>query len=68
MSVGFVLTHAMRERSVLNDTEWTGWIQWMTNCFKYGTIRAHWNQIESRRWLNPAFETFVKNEVIVASS
>src|SRR5205823_1596706 len=39
--------YAMRERNVLNDNEWTGWLQWMRNCFKYGTIREHWKQIQS---------------------
>ena len=28
----------MRQRKVINDDDWTGWLQWMRNCFKYGTI------------------------------
>jgi hypothetical protein len=62
----FICSHvyAMRQRKVLNDDEWTGWLQWMRNCFKYGTIGEQWKQIQSERWLNPAFEEFINNEII----
>jgi hypothetical protein len=35
----FISSHAysMRQRNVLKDDEWAGWLQWMRNCFKYGT-------------------------------
>jgi hypothetical protein len=56
--------YAMRERNVLNDNEWTGWLRWMRNCFKYETIREHWNQIQSQRWLSPVFENFVNREIL----
>ena len=55
---------AMRQRNVLNDNEWTGWLQWMKNCFRYGTISEQWKQIQSERWLNPVFEDFVNREII----
>ena len=62
----FICSHAyaMRQRKVLNDHEWTGWLQWMRNCFKYGTIGEQWKQIQSERWLNPAFEEFINKEII----
>jgi hypothetical protein len=62
----FICSHAyaMRERNVFNDEEWTGWLHWMKNCFKYGTIGEQWEQIRSERWLNPAFENFVNREII----
>src|SRR5437879_6149012 len=49
----WICSHAysMRERNVLNDDEWAGWLQWMRNCFKYGTIGEQWKQIQSERWL-----------------
>ena len=56
--------HAMHQRKVLNDDEWTGWLQWMRNCFKYGTIGEHWKQIQSERWLNPNFEDFLNREIM----
>ena len=62
----FICSHvyAMRQRKVLNDHEWTGWLQWMRNCFKYGTIGEQWEQIQTERWLNPDFENFVNEEIV----
>jgi hypothetical protein len=47
----FICSHAyaMRERNVLNEEEWTGWLDWMKNCFKYGTIGEQWKQIQSEQ-------------------
>jgi hypothetical protein len=39
----------MRKRRVLNDNEWSGWLQWMRNCFQQGTIKEHWKTIQSER-------------------
>jgi hypothetical protein len=66
----FISSHAysMRQKNVLNDEEWTGWLHWMKNCFKYGTIGEQWKQIQSERWLNPAFENFVNREIMEARS
>jgi hypothetical protein len=62
----FICSHAyaMHQRKVLNDDEWTRWLQWMRNCFKYGTIGEQWKQIQSERWFNPAFEEFINKELI----
>ena len=62
----FICSHAyaMRQRKVLNDHEWTGWLQWMRNCFKYGTIGEQWKQIQTERWLNPDFENFLNEEIM----
>ena len=62
----FICSHAyaMRQRKVLNDHEWTGWLQWMRNCFKYGTIGEQWKQIQTERWLNPDFENFINEEIV----
>ena len=63
----FICSHAyaMRERKVLNVDDWTGWLQWMRNCFKYGTIGEHWKLIQSERWLNPDFKKFKDKEIIL---
>jgi len=55
--------HAMHRRKVLSGNEWTGWLQWMRNCFKYGTLGEQWKQILSERWFNPDFENFINKEV-----
>jgi hypothetical protein len=62
----FICSHAyaMRQRKVLNDDEWIGWLQWMRNCFKYGTLGEQWKQIQSERWLNRNFENFINKEII----
>src|ERR687885_2724031 len=62
----FICSHAyaMRKRKVLNDNEWTGWLQWMRNCFKYGTLNEQWKPIQSERWFNPDFENFINEEIM----
>ena len=61
----FICSHAysMRQRKVLNENEWTGWLQWMRNCFKYGTLSEQWKLIHSEKWFNPDFEDFINKEV-----
>ena len=63
----FICSHAyaMRQRKVINDDDWTGWLHWMRNCFKYGTIGEQWKLIQSERWLNPDFENFLDKEIIL---
>jgi hypothetical protein len=62
----FICSHAyaMHQRKVLIDDEWTGWLHWMKNCFKYGTVGEQWKQIQSEGWLNPDFENFVNKEIM----
>ncbi len=57
--------YAMRQRKVLDDNEWSGWLQWMRNCFQRGTLDSMWKQIESDRWFNPAFQNFINAEIVL---
>lgn len=61
----FICSHAysMHQRKVLNGDEWKGWLKWMSNCFKYGTLGEQWKLIQSERWFNPDFENFINKEV-----
>jgi len=61
-----VFSHAydMHERKVLNNNEWFGWVQWMRNCFRIGTIKEHWKQIQESQWYDPFFEDFINKKVI----
>jgi hypothetical protein len=61
-----VFSHAydMRERKVLNDNEWFGWVEWMRNCFRLGTIKEHWKRMQENHWYDPTFEDFINKEVI----
>jgi hypothetical protein len=32
----------MRQRKVLSDNEWTGWLRWMKSAFEQGKIKEYW--------------------------
>ena len=55
---------SMLKEKVLNDHEWTGWLKWMRNCCKYGTLSEQWKLIQSERWFNPDFDNFINKEVV----
>jgi hypothetical protein len=63
----YICSHAydMRERRILNDNEWAGWLQWMRNCFQQGTIKEHWHSVESEKWFDPAFQNFINREIVI---
>ena len=48
----------------LKDDEWTRWLHWMRNCFRYGTLGEYWKQTESENWYDPSFQEFVNKELI----
>ena len=67
----FTFAHVlhMRERNVLSDNEWIGWLRWMKSAFEQGMIKDIWkNKIEMEKWFDPAFQEFVDKELIPVSS
>ena len=60
----FSHAHDMRERKVLNDNEWFGWVEWMRNCFRLGTIKEHWKRFQENHWYDATFEDFINKQVI----
>jgi hypothetical protein len=54
----------VRERKVLDDKEWAGWLRWMRNCFEQGTLKEHWRSIESEKWFDPAFRDFMNKDAM----
>lgn len=63
----FMCAHAfhMRQRDVLSDNEWEGWMRWMRTTFERGTIKDHWEKgIDPEKWFDPAFQDFIDNEII----
>jgi hypothetical protein len=54
----------MRERKVLSENEWNGWLYWMRNCFREGTIKDHWKQFEQSKWFDPQFLDFINKDVM----
>jgi hypothetical protein len=60
----FAHVYHMRQRGVVSDNEWTGWLRWMKSAFRYGTIREIWkNNIEVEKWFDPAFHEFINKEL-----
>jgi hypothetical protein len=62
----FTFAHAfhMRQRKVLNDNEWTGWVRWYKSAFKQGTLMEIWQKtIEMEKWFDPAFHDFINREI-----
>ena len=63
----YMCSHAfhMRQRKVLSDNEWAGWLQWMKTAFDEGEILDYWkNNIQPQKWFDPAFIGFINKEVI----
>ena len=55
----------MRQRKVLSENEWIGWLRWMKSAFEEGSIKEIWeSHIEMEKWFDPAFQVFVDRELI----
>jgi hypothetical protein len=60
----FAHVYHMRQREVVSDNEWTGWLRWMKSAFRHGTIREIWkNNVEVEKWFDPAFQEFINKEL-----
>jgi len=63
----FTFAHAfhMRQRKVLNDNEWTGWLRWYKSAFNQGSLMEIWQKtIEMEKWFDPAFHDFINKEIV----
>jgi len=61
----FAHAYHMRQRGVVSDNEWKGWLRWMKSAFRYGTISQIWkNNIEVEKWFDPAFQEFIDKELV----
>jgi hypothetical protein len=59
----------MRQRKVLSDNEWTGWLRWMKSAFEQGKIKEYWeSNLEVEKWFDPAFEEFINKELAPAAT
>jgi hypothetical protein len=60
----FAHVYHMRQRGVVSDNEWTGWLRWMKSAFRHGNIREIWkNNVEVEKWFDPAFQEFINKEL-----
>jgi hypothetical protein len=65
----FALVFHMRQRKVLSDNEWTGWLRWMKSAFEQGKIKEYWeSNLEVEKWFDPAFEEFINKELTPAAT
>jgi hypothetical protein len=64
--VAMVSAHAfhMRERKIISDNEWLGWIEWIRNDFAQGTVRRDWIDLKLGQWFDPKFRDFIDNKII----
>ena len=61
----FAHEYHMRQRKVLSDNEWIGWLRWMTACFEKGKIIEYWkSDLELEKWFDPSFEEYINKEII----
>lgn len=63
----FTFAHAfhMRQRKVLDNNEWTGWVRWYKSAFKQGGLMEIWQRtIEMEKWFDPAFHDFINREIV----
>jgi hypothetical protein len=64
----FAHIYHMRQRGVVGDNEWTGWLRWMKSAFRHGTISEIWkNNVEVEKWFDPAFQEFINKELAIES-
>jgi hypothetical protein len=58
----FAHVYHTRQRGVVSDNEWTGWLRWMKSAFRHGNIREIWrNNVEVEKWFDPAFLWLLNN-------
>jgi hypothetical protein len=64
--VAMVSAHAyhMRERKIISDNEWLGWLEWIRNDFAQGTLRRDWTELKLGQWFDPRFRDFIDNEIM----
>src|SRR2546428_171527 len=67
--VMFFCSHCyhMRQRGILNDNDWAGWLQWTKNAFRSGRLGKYWKEAEMQAWVDPAFREFVNQEILVGT-
>ncbi|MCI4358295.1 MAG: hypothetical protein L3J95_03680 [Thermoplasmata archaeon] len=58
----------MRQRGILSDNDWTGWLQWTKNAFQHGRLGKYWKEAQMHAWVDPAFREFVEREILSTPS
>ena len=64
----FAHVYHMRQRGVVSDNEWTGWLRWIKSAFRHGTLKEIWEKnVYVEKWFDPAFQEFIDKEVDIGS-
>ncbi|MGA7923182.1 MAG: hypothetical protein WCA77_04325 [Thermoplasmata archaeon] len=58
----------MRQRGILGDNDWQGWLQWTKNAFQNGRLGRYWKDAQMYAWVDPAFREFVEREILIPSA
>ena len=66
MYVLYIYAYAfhMRQRKVLRNNEWAGWLGSIRTAFRKGTIGEYWKTLEPENWFDPEFQDFINNEIL----
>jgi len=66
----FMCAHAyhMKERNILSENEWEGWLQWTKNAFRQGKLPVYWKEKEMESWFDPSFRKFINTEILPPSN
>lgn len=57
-------TYHMRQRGILTDNDWAGWLQWTRNAFRRGKLGQYWKETQMHEWVDPAFREFIEKEIL----
>lgn len=58
----------MRQRGIINDNDWAGWLKWIRNAYRDGRLGKYWKDFEMSAWVDPAFAEFVEREILPPSN
>ena len=60
----FAYAFHMRQRGILKEDEWDGWVRTISEVFNKGTISDYWKKSELEIRFNPKFQGFINNEIL----
>jgi hypothetical protein len=61
----FAHAYHLRQRKVVSDNEWAGWLRMMRSCFEQGKVREYWeSDLELENWFDPKFQDFIDYEIV----
>lgn len=62
----FMFAHAyhMKERNIVSENEWAGWLAWIRNAFQQGKLRVYWKERAIEAWFDPSFRDFINKQIL----